>query len=381
MTLLERDRPALESDYLHAPKLASVGQSIRPRRHLLKWYEVAPATEPIEPMVSDLARLGLADAARLGELRLGGTLGFVILHRCGEGFHFLLLCTWQNENELWGDRLGEGRRPRPRSSTPGRSTGRTGRPSASGSWASSRTSATRGRGFSALRATATRASTTCANTYAGPCSSVRGPRPACWNTRGMSTHAPDTDPVETQEWLDSVDAVVDVDGRLRWRTSSTAQSTAPRTFHVPVSAGVSTPYVNTIPTEDEPEMPGDPELEAAATALVRWNAIAIVLQANAESTELGGHIASYQSAETLYEVGFNHFWRRRTDEHGGDLVYMQGHSSPGSTRAPSSRAGSARRAAPLPAGGRRRRALVVPAPVADARVLAVPDRLDGARAR
>ena len=100
-------------------------------------------------------------------------------------------------------------------------------------------------------------------------------------------------------------------------------------FGVKVSAGLSTPYVNTIPVDEEPELPGDRELERLATALVRWNAVAIVLQANAESSELGGHIASYQSAETLYEVGFNHFWRARTEEHGGDLVYIQGHSSPG----------------------------------------------------
>ena len=106
-----------------------------------------------------------------------------------------------------------------------------------------------------------------------------------------------------------------------------------------------------------------------------------MLQANAESTELGGHIASYQSAETLYEVGFNHFWRARSEEHGGDLVYMQGHSSPG-IYARAFLEGRLERgaAAPLPPGGRRRRALVVPAPVADARLLAVPDRLDGARA-
>ena len=85
--------------------------------------------------------------------------------------------------------------------------------------------------------------------------------------------------------------------------------------------------MNTIPVEDEPQLPGDPELERLATALVRWNAIAIVLQANAESSELGGHIASYQSAETLYEVGFNHFWRarsagarRRPGLHAGALV-------------------------------------------------------------
>src|SRR6185503_10609987 len=175
-----------------------------------------------------------------------------------------------------------------------------------------------------------RASTTCATRTPGPCSPFVGPRPRrCWNTRGMSTHAPDTDPVETQEWLDSVDAVVDVDGRLRMAYLLDRAVDRAQDLHVPVSAGVSTPYVNTTPTEDEPEMPGDPALEAAATALVRWNAIAIVLQANAESTELGGHIASYQSAETLYEVGFDHFWRARSEDHLGDLVYLQGHSSPG----------------------------------------------------
>ena len=141
--------------------------------------------------------------------------------------------------------------------------------------------------------------------------------------------APDNDPVETQEWLESVDVVVDTEGRERMAYLLDRAIDHAQDLHVPVSAGVSTPYVNTIPVEDEPELPGDPELERLATALVRWNAIAIVLQANAESTELGGHIASYQSAETLYEVGFNHFWRGRTEDHLGDLVYLQGHSSPG----------------------------------------------------
>ena len=145
----------------------------------------------------------------------------------------------------------------------------------------------------------------------------------------MFSDTPDSDPVETEEWLDSVDAVVDTDGRRRMgflleRVIDHAQHQA-----VPVASTLSTPYVNTIPVDEEPPLPGDPELERLATALVRWNAIAIVLQANAESTELGGHIASYQSAETLYEVGFNHFWRARSDAHGGDLVYIQGHSSPG----------------------------------------------------
>jgi pyruvate dehydrogenase E1 component len=145
----------------------------------------------------------------------------------------------------------------------------------------------------------------------------------------MLEQIPDTDPIETREWLDSVDAVVAYDGRDRMGHLLDTVVDYAQDLGVSVGAGVSTPYVNTIPVEDEPEMPGDPELERLATALVRWNAVAIVLQANAESTELGGHIASYQSAETLYEVGFNHFWRARSDDHLGDLVYIQGHSSPG----------------------------------------------------
>ncbi len=94
-----------------------------------------------------------------------------------------------------------------------------------------------------------------------------------------------------------------------------------------------TPYVNTIHVEDEPELPGDPSLERRVRSLIRWNAIAMVLRANKESSELGGHIASYQSAALLYEIGFNHFWHAPSEEHGGDLVYIQGHSSPGHLRA------------------------------------------------
>ncbi len=145
----------------------------------------------------------------------------------------------------------------------------------------------------------------------------------------MLSNHPDSDPVETSEWLASVDAVVGSDGRPRMGFLLEQVIDHALDQGVPVASTLTTPYVNTIPVEDEPALPGDPELERRATALVRWNAIAIVLQANAESTELGGHIASYQSAETLYETGFNHFWRARTPEHDGDLVYMQGHSSPG----------------------------------------------------
>jgi pyruvate dehydrogenase E1 component len=91
----------------------------------------------------------------------------------------------------------------------------------------------------------------------------------------------------------------------------------------------ATPYVNTIPAAQEPPYPGDGALEDRVRALIRWNAMATVLQANKESSELGGHLASYQSAAVLYEVGFNHFWHAPSDAHGGDLVFMQGHSSPG----------------------------------------------------
>ena len=139
----------------------------------------------------------------------------------------------------------------------------------------------------------------------------------------------DPDPVETREWLDSVEVVVETDGRERMGYLLDHAIDHAQEYGVRVSAGLSTPYVNTIRVDEEEPLPGDQELERLATALVRWNAIAIVLQANAESTELGGHIASYQSAETLYEIGFNHFWRARSAEHGGDLVFMQGHSSPG----------------------------------------------------
>ena len=155
----------------------------------------------------------------------------------------------------------------------------------------------------------------------------------------MAGETPDTDPVETREWLESVDAVVEFDGRERMGYLLDQAIDHAQEFGVKVSAGLSTPYVNTIPVDEEPELPGDPELERLATALVRWNAVAIVLQANAESSELGGHIASYQSAETLYEVGFNHFWRARTEEHGATSSTSRATRRRASTRARSSRDG------------------------------------------
>ncbi|MCK9247513.1 MAG: pyruvate dehydrogenase (acetyl-transferring), homodimeric type [Solirubrobacteraceae bacterium] len=141
--------------------------------------------------------------------------------------------------------------------------------------------------------------------------------------------ADDPDPQETQEWLEALDAVLDHDGPDR--AEALLEALVERGVRRGVTASLhgTTPYVNTIPVELEPRPDTDTGLERRIRSLVRWNALATVLQANAESSELGGHIASYQSAATLYEVGFNHFWRAPGDGHGGDLVYFQGHSSPG----------------------------------------------------
>jgi hypothetical protein len=101
VSVIERNGEGVGASYRHVSKTAQFGQSAALGNTLLKWYEIAPDGEPVPPSVSDLARLGLADAARLGELRLGGELGFVILHSCGAGFYFLLVSTWQKDNELW----------------------------------------------------------------------------------------------------------------------------------------------------------------------------------------------------------------------------------------------------------------------------------------
>jgi pyruvate dehydrogenase E1 component len=141
--------------------------------------------------------------------------------------------------------------------------------------------------------------------------------------------AADIDSVETGEWLEAVDAVVKHDGPSRARDILTRVVERAQQSGTGPIASLTTPYVNTIPPEREPPFPGDPLIERRLRSIVRWNAIAMVVRANKVSSELGGHIASYQSLATLYEVGFNHFWHAPSDEHGGDLVYFQGHSSPG----------------------------------------------------
>ncbi len=147
---------------------------------------------------------------------------------------------------------------------------------------------------------------------------------------GSANGAPDVDGQETQEWLEAIDAVVHNDGPHRAHSLVERVIERANDRGAAISAaGQPTPYVNTIHVDDQPAFPGDFDVERRLRSLMRWNAMAMVLRANAESSELGGHIATYQSAAVLYEVGFNHFWNAPSADHAGDLVYMQGHSSPG----------------------------------------------------
>jgi pyruvate dehydrogenase E1 component len=139
----------------------------------------------------------------------------------------------------------------------------------------------------------------------------------------------DIDAVETTEWLEALDSVVEHDGPDRARQLLTVLLERAQHSGTGPIASLNTPYVNTISPDREAELPGDPALERRLRSIVRWNAIAMVVRANKVSSELGGHIATYQSLATLMEVGFNHFWHAPSDQHGGDLVYFQGHSSPG----------------------------------------------------
>src|ERR1700760_4453154 len=139
----------------------------------------------------------------------------------------------------------------------------------------------------------------------------------------------DLDPIETKEWREALDSVLAFEGPDRAQFLLETLADEARRRGTPVPYTTNTPYLNTIPPDQEGRHPGDRAIEHRIRSLIRWNALAIVLRANKESSELGGHIASFQSAATLYDVGFMHFWHGATDRHGGDLVYLQGHSSPG----------------------------------------------------
>jgi len=139
----------------------------------------------------------------------------------------------------------------------------------------------------------------------------------------------DHDPVETKEWVDSLRAVVHYQGveRARYLLSRLREEARASGAQLPFIA--TTPYVNTIPPAREARSPGDRDIEHRIRSAIRWNAVAIILRANKESSELGGHIASFQSSALLYDIGFGHFWHAPTADHGGDLLYIQGHVAPG----------------------------------------------------
>ncbi len=143
------------------------------------------------------------------------------------------------------------------------------------------------------------------------------------------TQKPDIDPQETQEWLDSLEAVLENEGveRAHFLLERLIDKARRSGAYLPFTA--NTAYLNSIPVQQQERFPGDRAMERRIRSFVRWNAMAMVVQANRLSTELGGHISSFASSATLVDVAYNHFFRARTQDHGGDLVFFQGHSAPG----------------------------------------------------
>ncbi|MDY7220359.1 pyruvate dehydrogenase (acetyl-transferring), homodimeric type [Denitrificimonas sp. JX-1] len=139
----------------------------------------------------------------------------------------------------------------------------------------------------------------------------------------------DLDPVETQEWLDALESVQAHEGeeRVHYLLSRLGELASRDGVRLPHA--ITTPYRNTIPVTHEARMPGDLFMERRIRSLVRWNALAMVMRANQSDPDLGGHIATFASSATLYDIGFNYFFKAPTEEHGGDLIYYQGHASPG----------------------------------------------------
>ncbi|HET9046825.1 MAG TPA: pyruvate dehydrogenase (acetyl-transferring), homodimeric type, partial [Casimicrobiaceae bacterium] len=139
----------------------------------------------------------------------------------------------------------------------------------------------------------------------------------------------DHDPGETREWIEALEAVTHYQGaeRARYLLGKLREQALLKGTMPPFLA--TTPYRNTIPPDQEAKSDGDRDIEHRIRSAIRWNAVAIILRANKESSELGGHIASFQSSALLYDIGFGHFWHGASKEHGGDLIYVQGHVSPG----------------------------------------------------
>ena len=139
----------------------------------------------------------------------------------------------------------------------------------------------------------------------------------------------DIDPLETQEWLESLSAVIDKDGnhRAHYLIKELINKAYMQGVNIPYTQ--NTPYINTIPADEEKKSTGDQNIERRIRSFIRWNAAAMVVRANKKFPELGGHIGTFASAATLYDVGINHFFRAKNNKFGGDLVYFQGHSAPG----------------------------------------------------
>ena len=143
-----------------------------------------------------------------------------------------------------------------------------------------------------------------------------------------ATRASDVDPQETKEWLEALQGVIGAEGPQRAAFLLDKQIEYARINGVTSPLHAETPYINTIPVENQDRIPGDQEIEHRIRSYTRWNAMAMVLRAN-KDTNVGGHISSFASAATLYDVGYNHFWHAPSDKHGGDMVFVQGHSAPG----------------------------------------------------
>ena len=143
-----------------------------------------------------------------------------------------------------------------------------------------------------------------------------------------ATSASDVDPQETKEWLEALQGVIGAEGPQRAAFLLDKQIEYARINGVTSPLHAETPYINTIPVENQDRIPGNQEIEHRIRSYTRWNAMAMVLRAN-KDTNVGGHISSFASAATLYDVGYNHFWHAPSDKHGGDMVFVQGHSAPG----------------------------------------------------
>ena len=146
--------------------------------------------------------------------------------------------------------------------------------------------------------------------------------------KGYRQQLPDRDPQETEEWIDSIDSIIDIKGQERARYLLHTLIREARDRNIAIPPLTNSPYVNTIPPESEPEYPGDETIERKIRRIIRWNAAMMVSKANKNFSGIGGHISTYASAASLYEVGFHHFFKGK-DKGIGDFIYFQGHASPG----------------------------------------------------